>query len=381
MEGKVRSIAKGGDGIVNAEGLPVFIPGVLPGEVIEFTILSQTKQIARGRLDRLISPSPFRIAPPCPHIPLCGGCNFQHVVYSQQVNFKLEIFQVNLKKLGRILHPPEIEVIESPPYRYRSRIEIQIQNGRIGFFQRQSHDIVAIESCHVMPAEMERFIDRIRPLCRPYNEGQIMILTNGSDLAAMLITPEKKLYLTEAHDIIFEFDPYRFRVRPENFLQANLYLLPTMLRILENELHGKRYAQAADLFCGIGYFTLPLGFHCHDVFALENDESNLRALKINLSLNQRKSVHIQAVDVGRASLPQVQLIVADPPRSGLGEGLIEKIATVSPEKLIYFSCDSATFARDAWLLYRRGFALKTVKLIDIFPQTDHFEIFSAWTRE
>ena len=136
-------------------------------------------------------------------------------------------------------------------------------------------------------------------------------------------------------------------------------------------------ATAADLFCGCGFFTLPLAKRCPSVLALENDAKNLAALRGNLERNRVRNVNVIEADVLQAALPPAELYVADPPRGGLSSRVIAAMAAGGAETVIYFSCDSATWARDLRLFSGHGFALQELRLLDNFPQTDHFEIFSV----
>ena len=134
-----------------------------------------------------------------------------------------------------------------------------------------------------------------------------------------------------------------------------------------------------DLFCGGGFFTLPLAANCRQVLALENDPGNVAALRGNLALNRADNVRVVQADVLRADAAlaaAAELIVVDPPRGGLSPRLISVLAAGTAKAIVYFSCDSATFARDLRLFLSHGFDLADLRLIDNFPQSDHFEIFS-----
>ena len=120
-----------------------------------------------------------------------------------------------------------------------------------------------------------------------------------------------------------------------------------------------------------------LARHFQQVLALENNPGNLAALRANLESNQITNVEVRPVDALRADLPSLDLVVLDPPRGGLSAAIISRIAQAEVKKVIYFSCDSATFARDLRLFLKQGFDLRELKIIDNFPQTDHFEIFSV----
>ncbi len=168
-----------------------------------------------------------------------------------------------------------------------------------------------------------------------------------------------------------------YQIAPDNFIQANLFQLQPMLGLLEKTVAALDAATAADLFCGCGFFTLPLAARCRQVLALENDAQNLAALRLNLERNRAGNVQVVQADVLQAELPPAGLYVVDPPRGGLSARVIAALTRSGTETIVYFSCDSATLARDLRLFSSRGFNLQELQLLDNFPQTDHFETFAV----
>jgi 23S rRNA (uracil1939-C5)-methyltransferase len=150
-----------------------------------------------------------------------------------------------------------------------------------------------------------------------------------------------------------------------------------MIRLLEESLAGLCPPTASDLFCGTGFFTLPLAAHAGQVLAVENNPANLVALNRNLVRNKTGNVTISAADAYSADIPAAAVFVVDPPRGGLGKKMIGRMTASGPRAVIYYSCDSATFARDIRFFSKAGYAPRVMRLIDNFPQTDHFEIFTA----
>jgi 23S rRNA (uracil1939-C5)-methyltransferase len=377
MLGKVLAIAKGGAGIVHETGKTIFIPGVIAGETVEYTPLGLQKSVWQGKLLRVIEASPRRVEPPCPHYHECGGCNLQHMAYPEQLHCKKDILAANLAKIAGFSHTKPTLVLPSPPWRYRSKIELQVKDSAIGFYKRKSHQLVAISQCLLLSDEAERFIKELPPLLAGTN-GVLQILGNGADLAARMQTQSGKIsWLTPCRSLFFDFFPHHYRSGPEHFIQANRFLLQPMLELLTTHLPTNPGAAAADLFCGCGFFTLPLSRHFKRVLALETDPDNLAALRANLRSNQITHVEVRPEDVLKAALPPLDLVVLDPPRGGLASALIARITQAKVKKIIYFSCDSATFARDLRLFLKQGYDLQELKIIDNFPQTDHFEIFSV----
>ena len=380
MIGTVQAIAKGGAGIIHCAEKTVFVPGVIRAETIEFTIGKQTQGAWQGELQRIIDASPQRVEAPCRHYRDCGGCNLQHMAYAEQLRCKEDIMTANLRKIAGCSHSGPIPVLSSPPFRYRSKIELQVEGPAIGFFRKKSHHLVAISQCLLLSEAAERFILEL-PALPAGSHGVLQVLGNGTDVAArMLARTGGKRWLTPGRSLSFDLLPYRFRSGPEHFIQANRFQLQPMLDLLTGHLPADPGTVAADLFCGCGFFTLPLASRFQRVIALENDPDNLSALRANLRSNQATHVEVRAEDALQADLPPLDLVVLDPPRGGLSPALIARIAQTRVKKIIYFSCDSATFARDLRFFFKHAFDLRELTIIDNFPQTDHFEIFSVLER-
>ncbi|MDD8012764.1 MAG: methyltransferase [Acidobacteriota bacterium] len=378
MIASVLTIAKGGSGIVRTEDKTVFLPGVITGETVEFTIAGRLRSAWQGKLLRVLEPSPQRVEPRCPHYPECGGCNLQHMSYGEQLRCKTEILLGNLKMIAGVVPGAVPAAMASPPWRYRSKGEFQIRAGVAGFFARESHRLVAINGCLLLPEALESFFLAQRPRAGGMEKGQMQILSNGCDIAARLEAADGgETWLSDERAVRFTVGSYAYRFAPDNFIQANLFQLLPMLGLLERALEREAPATAVDLFCGGGFLTLPLAARCRDVLAMESDPGNITALRANLELNRATNVRIAAADVLHSDLPAADLFVVDPPRGGLSSRLIAALAGSGAGTIIYFSCDSATFARDLRLFLSRGFKLDELKLIDNFPQSDHFEIFSV----
>jgi 23S rRNA (uracil1939-C5)-methyltransferase len=376
MTGNVQAVAKGGTGIIRLADRTVFVPGVIAGETIEFSIQGRQKGVWQGELLRIIQPSPQRVEAPCRHYRECGGCNLQHMAYPEQLRCKKEILDANLKKIAGIDRSGPAAVLPSPPFRYRSKIGLQVKDSAVGFFKKRSHQLVTVSQCLLLDETAERFVTGLPPFPAGTN-GELQVLSNGTDLAARLETKQGAVrWLTSGHSLLFDLAPFRYRIGPGHFIQANRFLMRPMLQLLEENLPGDAGEVAADLFCGCGFFTLPLARRFARVLALENEPGNLDALRANLRANQVTNVEVRPSDALRADLPALDLIVLDPPRGGLTAALIDRVARAGARRVIYFSCDSATFARDLRFFLRQGYGLRELMIIDNFPQSDHFEIFS-----
>jgi 23S rRNA (uracil1939-C5)-methyltransferase len=382
MIGSVRAIAKGGAGIVRDGGRTVFVPGVVEGETVEFADAGRRHGAWHGRLLRVLEPSPRRVAPPCPHYGECGGCNLQHMEYAEQLRVKAAILQGNLRALaGTAAAGAGLAVLASPPWNYRSKVEFQVRGGAAGFFARDSQRVVTINGCPLLPRPLEAYFLARRPALADVAAGQLRVVSNGSDIASRLDSAgQAGSQPGSGPGVRIRIGAHAFRFAPDHFVQANLFQLGPMLALLEAVLERERPDRAADLFCGAGFFTLPLAARCREVAAMESDTVNVAGLRANLEASGVGNVTVATADVLRSALPASDLVVVDPPRGGLSARLIAALAACGAPTIVYFSCDSATFARDLRLFSGVGFEPTTLTLIDNFPHSDHFEIFSVLKR-
>jgi 23S rRNA (uracil1939-C5)-methyltransferase len=256
---------------------------------------------------------------------------------------------------------------------------LKVREGKLGLFKKGSHEIVEIKNCLLVPQAVENFLQELRG--HNLEKGEIYIISNGRELAAMLKTDAVEKYLSDKKEISFKIGEFTYSIAPGCFIQANLFTLDMMLRLVRQNLAGDYFKKAVDLFCGAGFFTLALARRVKRVAAIEVEEKNIRSLKANLAANKIDNVEIIQADILKSAAAAADLFVIDPPRSGLSRRLIYEITGNLPKKILYFSCDSATFSRDIFYFQEAGFILKELKIIDNFPQTDHFEIYSCLVHE
>lgn len=381
MIARVSAVAKGGAGLVRDEGRVVFVPGVVAGETVEYEVAGRRRSAWQGRLLRVLEPSPQRVPPPCRHYGECGGCNLQHMSVREQLRCKAAILEENLRRLGGRHWEQAVPVLPSPAAGYRAKVEFQVRDGRAGFFARDSRRLVEIGGCLLLPPAVEEHLRARRGGVAAVAAGSWQVVSNGRDLASLLEQAGgRRRWLSPGREVRFTAGAHSWLAAPGQFVQANLFQLGPMLELLEAVLQRERPQAAADLFCGGGFFTLPLAARCRQVTAVENDPANVAALRANLERSGAGNVRVVPGDALRLGLPVADLFVVDPPRGGLSPGLIRGLAAANAAAIVYYSCDSATFARDVRLFAGLGWRLQDLRLLDNFPHSDHFEIFSVLKR-
>lgn len=416
MNVKIEKLVYGGEGLGHHEGHTVFVPFVLPEEVVAVRALARKKKFVRGRVQHIVTPAPERAAPPCPHFTVCGGCHYQHIPYSAQLRYKAEILRETLGRLGGIQWDGPIETHGSPPLGYRNRAQWKIRPGpdgklALGYFQAGSTALCAVNVCPILSPRLEQVLAALSSLLAadrlPRALREVEAFADSSDTCILLnaalanfttapaalaetlrsaVPGVETILLQDSTSERMElFGPgflhYRVgedtcRVGHLSFFQVNRFLIEEMAREATRESEGRL---AVDLFAGVGLFTLPLARRFERVVAVESNVAAARDLAANVEAG-RAAVLARtgsAEEFLRGWSDTPELVLLDPPRSGLPRAALERLRVLGPERIHYVSCDPATLARDLRGLTGEGagarYELTEIHLFDVFPQTFHIE--------
>jgi 23S rRNA (uracil1939-C5)-methyltransferase len=412
-------------------GKAVFVPFVLAGEKIEAALTEEKPGFARAHASTIVELSPHRVQPPCPYFTRCGGCHYQHASYEHQLEIKKEILRENLRRIAKIELQCEIQVHASPPWNYRNRSRLQVQTHphfAAGYFKFASHDLLPVEECPISSPLINRAIAELWRAGRAGKavEGvrEVEFFANEIDvdknetrlLIEFLCAPEARraavrawaeelcaampeiagivafrepkkgvqepLLAVGASELTYPAKNAPYRVSAGAFFQTNRFLTDELVRIVTA---GRSGDLALDLYAGVGLFSTALACDIHHVVSVESSQTAVNDLQYNLPVNG-KAVRATAEQYlgelgdkgrdGKNVLPQVlhpDLIVIDPPRSGLGDRVARLLASANAPRVTYVSCDPATLARDLVPLRAAGYRVEEVHLIDLFPQTFHLE--------
>jgi 23S rRNA (uracil1939-C5)-methyltransferase len=377
VELRIESLAAGGDGVARLpDGRVVFVPYSAPGDRVRARVVESRARFARARVEALLEPGPARVEPACPAFGACGGCAWQHVGYAAQLEAKRAILVEALRRIGG-LEAEVAPVLSSPSaYGYRGRTRVRIEGGRVGYLRRHSHALCAVERCPVLVPALERRLGEL-VADPPTEQGEWeLAVGSGGPRAAPLASRDAPVTLLEVGG-------ERLRISHGVFAQSNALLLEELAaRVAEAAGRG---GLAVELFAGAGLFTLGLARRFERVIAVEGDPAAARDLRANLAQAGPARVEI-AVERVERTLPRLaglrpRALVLDPPRTGLPRGSAADLAKLEPERVVYLSCDPATLARDLAELHPRGYALRRVQPIDLFPQTPHVEALALLERE
>lgn len=376
----VEKLVYGGDALARIDGQVVLIPFVLPGEEVEVNTAQAKGKVLKGRDPRVLTASPNRISPGCEYFGNCGGCQYQHAGYAYQLEQKAAILAETLRRLGGVTLDRPIEIVGSEPWNYRNRIQLHIERGRLGFRRADSHELCPITHCPISSPRLNEVISILtsaikRPEWPNFLRG-LEIFTNETEVQLNVTETTRPIaarFFSWCAELIPGFVPNSLvynglRVSRGTFFQVNRFLIERLV----NEAIGSYTGSAVlDLYAGAGLFSIPLAERFQTVTAVERGTSAFADLEYNAQ-GRVTTVKASTDEYLKQMTTAPEVIVADPPRAGLGGEVTNELLRLSAPKLAIVSCDPATLARDLKTL-APGYEIKRVVLIDLFPQTFHFE--------
>jgi len=384
---KIGDVAFGGDGVGRSGDLVTFVPFTVDGDEAEVEITEVRKRYARGRLVRIIAPSHDRATPRCLYYARCGGCRMQHIAYPYQLELKRRQVAEAFRRIAKLSLPPVAPVIASPrPYGYRGKAEFHLACGRggpwrLGLMASASHDLIEVERCDIVDESINRKYRSVREALRRgllhvRDERQILWSDGPGESPTEVVSGS-----VTGHEITRMVRGKRITVPYGGFFQANVALVGELVEqvVAMSALSGRE--TVVDAYCGAGLFSLFLGPRAGAIFGIEGDREAVRCAGLNLRGEGLMQAEVYPGDVADilenelvARGMTADVVVLDPPRDGCGKGVIDAVAAVRPERIVYVSCNPATQARDVRLLAERGYALRLLQPLDMFPQTAHIEV-------
>ena len=354
----IGDVAFGGDGVGRIGDCVLFVPFTVDGDEVEVEITEVKKRYARGRLLRIVSPSVHRVAPPCPYYARCGGCRMQHIAYAHQLEIKRRQVEQTFRRIAKLSPPPVSSVIPSPrPYGYRGKAEFHLAEGRggrrLGLMALASNDLVEVERCGICDDSINRKLGELREGLlrgdvRLEGDRQIIWSDEPGEPPVGVATGSGK-----APDVTRIVRGKRLTVPYRGFFQANIALVGELVDQVAGMCALSGGETVVDAYGGAGLFSLFLGERAGRLFGIEGDREAVRCAGINLrreGLGQAEFFLGDVADVlDREFLRRkmkVDVVVLDPPRDGCGGEVIEKVAAIGPERIVYVSCNPATQARD-----------------------------------
>ena len=383
----IEKLVYGGEGLSRLDGEVVFTPFVLPGEIVEAERTEARKHVQRARLLRVDAPSPDRMEPPCPVFGRCGGCQYQHAAYDAQLRFKRDILAETLRRVGKIeFDTAQIRIESAEPLGYRNRAQFHFESGRVGFREMNSRRLVAIEQCPISSPKINEIVAKLNRMVPdrrwPGFVRSLEIFTDERQVQWNVLESDQPVakrffdWLAEevpgtvSGPLEYAVNEDRFQVNGTSFFQVNRFLLPRLAALTIGEARG---AVAWDLYAGAGLFSLALARRFERVMAVEAGRS-AGDLRHNAErAHSPVEVVGEQTEVFLAKAKKApDFVMADPPRAGLGKGVVGRLAELRPAALVVVACDPATLARDLAAL-QVVYEIERITMVDLFPQTFHLE--------
>lgn len=382
------AMAAGGAAVAReATGRAVLVEGALPGETVEAVLTDQRSRYARAQVSAVLEPSPERVAPPCPHVARgCGGCGWQHVSLEAQCRYKAAVVSDALARIGGIGGTDVRPAAPGSPTGYRTTLHLAMEGGRAGFRRLGGHDLVTLDSClvaHPMLAELLSGGDfgkarRVTLRCGARTGERLALLGPTAEGACLpgsvRVVGEDDLACGRRAWIFEEVAGKRLRLSAQSFFQASPEGAETLVSVVGSAVADAPDGPLVDAYGGVGLFAAAVAAG-RQVTVLESSASAAADARVNVP-----GARVRQVDVARWRASPAAVVVADPPRAGLGAGGVAALVASNASHLVLVSCDPASLGRDAGLLKTRGFTLEWSEMVDMFPGTPHVEVVSRFVR-
>ena len=384
IELTIEKLVFGGDGLGFVDGKAYFVEGALPGEKVLARITNDKKNYGKARLIKVLSPSPERLTPPCPYVQSCGGCQYQHIRYTDELRWKELQVRESFAQTIRI-DPALIQPIRQGPreYHYRQSITLHrtAKNNQkpspLAFIGRDNRSFVFIQNCLLAGESLQNVFKELHTLGKYETKRVFKIAENG----AIVSSEEDKLYRIRLADELFW-------AHSRGFFQNNLEVTQQVVEELQNIVEMVKPSRFIDLYSGVGTFAALAGSQAQEIFCFEESIYAVECLKRNLKERQLPG----AIFKGRVeqtfpnfwlgNQKEGSLVLLDPPRLGITYDLASFFAKADKMKnIIYLACDLQILIRDLKIILSKGrYQIKTIVPFDMFPRTKHLEVL-AWLEQ
>lgn len=412
IQGKIESIAFGGNGVLRHEGQVIFIPFTAPGDDVEAKILVQKKNFAYGQLLQLHNQNPLRTEPSCPYFGSCGGCGLQHLSYSAQIEAKRRFIIDALKRIGKI-EIADLKLKMTPAkqqWNYRRHIRLKLKNEGAGFIAGYTSidntTLIPVTQCPIFLAKNDPFFARLQSLLSSFsNEGiqeaflRLIKTEDEKILLAFRFSPHLPKNISIAKEALSHFSGIfmdsaserkqwgntdcqiqlldtKIHFSPFGFLQNHPEQSENLYRAILNALPAVP-GKILDLYCGIGLTSLLFSRAQWVPIGVESHAETVKLAKENAAANQLNIAYFEGAaetlgsDLLKKEHPDA--VLCNPPRTGLHPHLIQALLKEKPPCLLYVSCMPGTLARDLQKLIQGGYRIDHIEAFDMFPQTTHVE--------
>jgi 23S rRNA (uracil1939-C5)-methyltransferase len=354
-----------------------FVALAAPGDLVDARVVEVKGKTAFVEIETVLEPGPNRTEAPCPYFGTCGGCDFQQLNYEAQLAAKIAIIRDCLHRIAKVKWEEESPIIQSSEhfgYRLRAQWHANTSTKQTGYFRRDSRDLVDIEYCMVLQPELQTHLTELREKA----EWEMFASEKVQIDAAVGSNGEISVYSADLSEEAKEIEiasfneKYRFSAR--SFFQGNKYLLDKLIETAIGDASGKN---ALDLYCGVGFFSLPLARQFEHVIGVEENGEAIEFAERNATNAGLNNIEFRAESVRRylSNIVDAELdfVLLDPPRAGTEKDTIMNLIRLRPKQISYVACEPSVLARDLKRFVENGYSITSITAVDLFPQTHHVE--------
>lgn len=375
-----------GNGIGNINGKIIFVKGALPGETVDVTITKDKKSFMEGTINTIIYKSSKRVEPFCKYFGVCGGCSLCHLNYDNTLEYKKE----RVKNILYKFDIPKINVIknENDLY-YRNKIELKIVDGKLGFYEKSTHNLIEIKECKVTKKSINKSFEFVKNM--KLENANVTIRANYNDEVLIIIDSKEKPVILNPEDYkivgivlndkcIYGQDNFMekinnlfFTVSYNSFFQVNNYINLKLFNLIKENIVGKT---VLDLYSGVGTLSIVASKVVDKVYSIEVIANAVKNALINAKINKCDNINFilgKVEDKIGFINDKIDTIIVDPARAGLDKKTIEVINNICPQRIIYVSCDTQSLANN--LVDLTNYEIKKFYILDMFSYTYHIECF------
>lgn len=381
-----------GNGIGNINGKIIFVKGALPGETVDVTITKDKKSFMEGNISTIIYKSSKRVEPFCKYFGVCGGCSLCHLNYENTLEYKKERVKNILSKFDI----PKINVIrnENDLY-YRNKIELKIVDGKLGFYEKNTHNLIEIKECKVTKKSINKSFEFVKNMT--LENANVTIRANYNDEVLIIIDSKEKPVILNPEDYkivgivlndkcIYGQDNFMekinnlfFTVSYNSFFQVNNYINLELFNLIKENIVGKT---VLDLYSGVGTLSIVASKVVDKVYSIEVIPNAVKNALINAKINKCDNINFilgKVEDKIGFINDKIDTVIVDPARAGLDKKTIEVIYNICPQRIIYVSCDTQSLANN--LVDLANYEIKKLYILDMFSYTYHIECFCILDRK
>lgn len=389
MKVKIEKIDHFGRGITYINQKICFVEKALTNEVVEVEIVKETNKYLEAKVIQYIEESPFRMEEECPYSSVCGGCHLNHFCYNEENRFKMGKVKEVLNRYANVSSDVIEGIVSHDRNYYRNKITLHGKDGKLGLYQKGSHEVIPIQSCLLVSPKINEMITLLQE-CNDDITEAIIKTSNDHSHVMLSITGKVQsiekilnvcdvfilngIYQTEEHFLFTSIGSLKYYQGLYSFFQINSTLTEKLYDEVKRHIMDKKYHTVLDLYCGIGTIGLYISDDVDKIIGIDYNVSNIEDANRNKELNHVSNIEFicDKVENQIDSFHDIDCIIVDPPRAGLDQKTRDYLKKIGSKEIIYVSCDVVTLARDLSDL-QSDYTVKEVKLFNMFPRTYHCE--------